>query len=118
MLGSCFPMLHWCCLSTVSFSLSGSKPKPVGESSSSGRDQEESATNDREPTGDPHMLWLPFPHQIPMISTIIVGVSTFNFEDKEELMECSRKGLYCFETPFWDHISDEAKHFVSSLYDR
>ena len=67
-------MLHWCCLSTVSFSLSGSKPKSVGESSSSERDQEESATNDREPTGDPHMLRLrcPFPHQIVMKSAVSV----------------------------------------------
>ena len=46
---------------------------------------------------------------------LLVGYPPFNFEDNEELMECSRKGIYHFESPFWDHISDEAKHFVSSL---
>lgn len=46
---------------------------------------------------------------------LLVGYPPFNFEDNEELMECSRKGIFRFESPFWDHISAEAKHFVSSL---
>lgn len=52
---------------------------------------------------------------VPAVPFRLVGYPPFNFEDNEELMECSRKGKYFFESPFWDDISAEAKHFVSSL---
>jgi serine/threonine protein kinase len=46
---------------------------------------------------------------------LLVGYPPMNFENNEELLRSSQLGQYKFESPFWDHVSAEAKDFVASL---
>lgn len=46
---------------------------------------------------------------------LLCGYPPFSNKDDKELFNQIKNGLYEFESPFWDNISDNAKLFIKSL---
>ena len=46
---------------------------------------------------------------------LLAGYPPFPFDNNKKMFECIKQAKYQFDCQFWDHISQEAKDFVSSL---